>query len=123
MKYIAETKHKYFVVHLVALYDLRSHKYVDIEIQPARLQNEHEAICLLCKGQTVKNIIFQKASNIRRKPSTKLIFTLNPVSFSVFAQSKQVSGKLMPEKGTVPKRKSRLGATVSLISKRNSFKL
>ena len=60
MKYIAETKHKYFVVHLVELYDLRSRKYIDAEIQPARLQNEHEAICFLCKGQAVKKHHFSK---------------------------------------------------------------
>lgn len=42
---------KYFGVHMVALYDLGSHKYVDAEIQPARLKNEYEAICLLCKRQ------------------------------------------------------------------------
>jgi len=42
---------KYFGVHMVALYDLGSHKYIDAEIQPARLKNEHEAICLLCRRQ------------------------------------------------------------------------
>lgn len=42
---------KYFGVHMVALYDLMSHKYVDAEIQPSRLKNEYEGICLLCKRQ------------------------------------------------------------------------
>ena len=41
----------FFGVHLVALYDLMSRKYVDAEIQPARLKNEFRAICLLCKRQ------------------------------------------------------------------------
>ena len=47
--------HKYFGVHLVALYDLLTNKYVDAEIQPAQLQNEHAAICLLCKRQTISD--------------------------------------------------------------------
>ena len=43
--------HAFFGVHLVALYDLMSRKYVDAEIQPARLKNEFSAICQLCKRQ------------------------------------------------------------------------
>ena len=35
----------YFAVHVVALYDLVSRKYTDAVIQPARLKNEHAAIC------------------------------------------------------------------------------
>ena len=46
---------KYFGVHMVALYDLVSHKYIDAEIQPARLKNEHEAICLLCRRQKLSD--------------------------------------------------------------------
>lgn len=44
-------KNSYFGVHVVALYDLGSRKYVDAEIQPSRLKNEHEAVCLLCQRQ------------------------------------------------------------------------
>ena len=39
----------YYAVHLVALYDLVSRKYTDAVIQPARLKNEHEAICQLAR--------------------------------------------------------------------------
>lgn len=39
----------YYAVHLVALYDLLSRKYTDAVIQPARLKNEHEAICQLAQ--------------------------------------------------------------------------
>lgn len=37
----------HFAVHVTALYDLMSRKYVDAVIQPSRLKNEHAAICQL----------------------------------------------------------------------------
>ena len=49
----------YHAVHLVALYDLISRKYIDAEIQPARLKNEHKAICSLAqKLDSATNKIF-----------------------------------------------------------------
>ena len=45
----------YFSVHLVALYDLISRKYIDAEIQAGRFKNEHEAIGTLTDRQKSTN--------------------------------------------------------------------
>ena len=43
-------KKGHYAVHVTAVYDLMTRKYVDALIQPSRLKNEHEAVCQWAAG-------------------------------------------------------------------------